>query len=76
MLVASIVLLAMRCVKGALTRQEIETISCVAAGAAVLAGAQSLVDFSLQIPAIGVTFMALLGAGVAQAESSRVILAD
>jgi len=76
MLVASIVLLAMRCVKGALTRQENETISCVAAGAAVLAGAQSLVDFSLQIPAIGVTFMALLGAGVAQAESSRVILAD
>jgi O-antigen ligase len=76
MLVASIVLLAMRCFKGALTRQENETIPCVAAGAAVLAGAQSLVDFSLQIQAIGVTFMALLGAGVAQAESSRVMLAD
>ena len=76
MLVASIVLLVMRCVKGALTRQENETIPCVAAGAAVLAGAQSLVDFSLQIQAIGLTFMALLGAGVAQSQSSRVMLAD
>jgi O-antigen ligase len=76
MLIASIVLLVLRCVKGALTRQENDTIPCVAAAAAVLAGADSLVDFSLQIQAIGVTFMALLGAGVAQSQSSRVMLAD
>jgi O-antigen ligase len=76
MLVASIVLFAMRCVKGALTRQENETIPCVAAGAAVLVGAHSLVDFSLQIQAITITFMALLGAGVAQSKSSRLMLAD
>ncbi len=76
MLVASIVLFVTRCVKGALTRQENETIPCVAAGAAFLAAAHSLVDFSLQIQAIGVTFMALLGAGVAQSKSSRLMLGD
>ena len=76
MLVASIVLLVVRCVKGALTRQENETVPCVAAGAAFLVGAHSLVDFPLQIQAIGLTFMALLGAGVAQSKSSRVMLAD
>lgn len=76
MLVASIVLLARRCVKAAMTRRENEMIPCVAAGIAFLVGAHSLVDFSLQIEAIGVTFMAVLGAGVAQSQSSRLILAD
>ena len=76
MLVASIVLLVLRCVKGAMTRQENEMIACVAAGVAFLVGAHSLVDFSLQIQAIGMTFMALLGVGVAQSESSRLMLAD
>ena len=76
MLVASIVLLALRCVKGAMTRQENEIAPCVAAGVAFLVGVHSLVDFSLQIQAIGVTFMALLGAGVAQSQSSRLMLAD
>ena len=76
MLVASIVLLARRCVKAAMTRQENEMIPCVAAGIAFLVGAHSLVDFSLQIEAIAVTFMAVLGAGVAQSQSSRLVLAD
>ena len=76
MLVASIVLLARRCVKAAMTRQQNEMIPCVAAAIAFLVGAHSLIDFSLQIEAIGVTFMAVLGAGVAQSESSRLVLAD
>ena len=76
MLLVSIVLLALRCVKGALTRQEDEMIPCIAAGVAVLVGVHSLVDFSLQIQAIGITFMAVLGAGVAQAVSSRLMLSD
>ena len=75
-LLASIVLLVLRCVKGAVARQENETIPCVAAGVAFLVGAHSLVDFSLQIPANSITFMALLGAGVAQSKSSRLMLAD
>ena len=76
MLVASIVLLARRCLAAAMTRRENEMIPCVAAGTCFLVGAHSLVDFSLQIEAIAVTFMAVLGAGVAQSQSSRLVLAD
>jgi hypothetical protein len=76
MLVASVVLLVLRCVKGAATRQENEMIPCVAASVAFLLGVHSLVDFSLQMQAIAITFMALLGAGVAQSESSRLALED
>jgi O-antigen ligase len=76
MLVASIVLLALRCVKGAVTRQRNEMMPCVAAGVAFLLGVHALVDFSLQIQAVAITFMAVLGAGVAQSESSRLALED
>ena len=76
MLVASIVLLALHCLRGAITRQQNEAIPCVAVAVAFLVGVHSLIDFSLQIQAIGVTFMALLGAGVAQSKSSRLMLAD
>ena len=76
MLVASVVLLVLRCVKGAMTRQMNETMPCVAASVAFLLGVHSLVDFSLQMQAIAITFMALLGAGVAQSESSRFTLED
>jgi hypothetical protein len=53
-----------------------ETPSCVAAAVAFFLGAHSLVDFTLQLQAIAITFMALLGAGVVQSESSRLTLAD
>ena len=76
MLLASVVVLVWRCVKGATTRQMNETLSCVAASVASLLGAHSLIDFSLQMQAIAITFMALLGAGVAQSESSRLMLGD
>jgi O-antigen ligase len=76
MLVASIVLLALRCVRGAMRRQESAMIPCVAASVTFLVGAHSLIDFSLQIESIAITFMALLGAGVAQSESSRLSLED
>jgi O-Antigen ligase len=76
MLIASVVLLVLRCVRGAMKRQMNETLPCVAASIAFLLGVHSLVDFSLQIQAIAITFMALLGAGVAQSESSRLMLGD
>ena len=76
MLVASVVLLALRCVKGAITRQQNEMMPCVAVGVAFLLGVHALVDFSLQMQAVAITFMALLGAGVAQSESSRLALED
>jgi hypothetical protein len=53
-----------------------ETLPCVAASVAFLLAAHALVDFTLQLQAIAITFMALLGAGVAQSESSRLMLGD
>jgi O-antigen ligase len=76
MLVASVILLVLRGVRGAMRRQANETMPCVAAGVAFLLGVHTLVDFSLQMQAIAITFMALLGAGVAQSESSRLALGD
>jgi hypothetical protein len=76
MLVATVVVLVWRCVKGAVTRQVNDTAPRVAAAVAFLLGAHALVDFTLQLQAIAITFMALLGVGVAQSESSRLIMAD
>jgi O-antigen ligase len=76
MLVASVVLLVLRCVKGAMVRRENEVIPCVAASVGVLLGVHALVDFSLQMQAVAITFMAVLGAGVAQSASSRLALED
>jgi O-antigen ligase len=76
MLVACVLLLVISCVKGAATRQGSVTAPRVAAGAAFLVGAHSLVDFSLQIQAVALTFAAILGVGVAQAASSRATLHD
>jgi hypothetical protein len=41
-----------------------------------MVGAHALVDFSLQMQAVVLTFVAALGAGVAQSESSRASLED
>jgi len=76
MLIASIGLLGLRCVKAAITRHENEVIPCIAAGVVFLVATHSLVDFSLQIDGIAITFMAVLGAGVAQSQSSRLVLTD
>jgi len=76
MLVACILLFVLACIRGATTRQENVTVPRVAASAAFLVGVHALVDFSLQIQAVALTFMAILGAGVAQSQSSRVALND
>lgn len=74
-LVGCVILLTLRCVRGAVMRLQSNIIPAVGASAAVLVGIHALVDFSLQIQAIALTFAALLGAGVAQSTSSRVELA-
>ncbi|HWD58321.1 MAG TPA: O-antigen ligase family protein [Stellaceae bacterium] len=71
MLVASVILLVLSCLKGAIRRREHVTAPRVAASVAVLVGVHAMVDFSLQIQAVALTFMALLGAGRAQADSPR-----
>ncbi len=76
MLIACVVLLAFRCVVGAVRRGRNATAPCVASAAALLVAVNALVDFSLQIQAVTLTFMSLLGAGVAQSTSSRADLSD
>jgi O-antigen ligase len=76
MLLASVTLLALRCLAGSLRRRENAFVPAVAASAACLVGVHTLVDFSLQMQAVALIFMAILGAGVAQSESSRLSLED
>lgn len=76
MLVASVVLLVLKCLRGAIGRQESVTVPLIATSVAFLVGVHALSDFSLEMQAVTLTFMALLGAGVAQSESSRLALGD
>jgi hypothetical protein len=76
MLIAGGLLLVLRCLRAATARQGNVTIPRVATGVAVLVGVHALLDFSLQIQAVTLTFMAVLGAGVGQSESSRLALGD
>jgi O-antigen ligase len=76
LLIATVVLLVLRCVKGSMRRRENAMVPAVAASVACLVGVHTLVDFSLQMQAVALTFMAILGAGVAQSESSRAVLTD
>jgi O-antigen ligase len=72
MLVASVLVLVWDCLKGARIRRRNAAIPAVAASASFLVGAHALVDFSLQIQAVTLTYMAILGAGVAQAKEDLV----
>ncbi len=61
------------CLRGVRIRQRDAIYPCVAVAATVLVGLHATVDFSLQIPAVTITYMVLLGIGVAQSRSSRLI---
>lgn len=64
------VLLLCYCCRGLFVRRRNLAFPLAALVAGVLVGLHALVDFSLQIPAVAVTFAALLGIGVAQAMPS------
>jgi O-antigen ligase len=66
----ALLLLVGWCVKGALTRRRDAVFASVAAAASVVMGVHSLFDFSAQIPAVTLTWCALLGIGAAQSERS------
>jgi O-antigen ligase len=69
MLIGSVIFLVLACLKGAKTAQRAATIPAVAVGVSVLVGVHALIDFSLQVQAVTLTYMAILGVGVSQAES-------
>jgi O-antigen ligase len=75
-LFAALLWLAAICVRGLRIRRR--DIACPAAGlaATALVALDSIVDFSLQIPAVAVTYMVILGIAVAQSRSSRVGVAQ
>lgn len=75
-LIGCVAIVVLRCLKGAMTRVENASIPALGASAGVLVGLHSLVDFSLEIQAVTLTFMAVLGAGLAQSESSRLAIVD
>ena len=75
-LVVCVVILVIKCFKGARLRREGVMVPAVATGVAFLVGVHSLAEFSLQIQAVTLTFAAILGAGVAQSKSSYQIVND
>jgi hypothetical protein len=76
MLLLSILFLLRRCVKGMTTRRENVTAPRIAVAVSCLVGVHALIDFSMQIQAVALTYAALLGAGVSQSESSRALVND
>jgi len=68
---AMLALLVGSTARGVFRRRRNAIFPCVGLGASVLAMAHSSVDFSMQMPAVSVTYAALLGMAVAQSEGSR-----
>jgi len=62
--------LTLRCLWGFFRRRRDHIYPVIGFCAGVLVGLHSFVDFSLQIPAVAVTFSVLLGVGVGQGRSS------
>jgi len=75
-LLAALSLIALKSFSGAIRRRRETTSGAVAAAASLLVGVHALVDFSMQIEAVALTYMAILGLGAAQAESSRRRVSD
>jgi O-antigen ligase len=58
-------LLGAHCVRGAIRRGRDQALPIAAVGVSALVGTHALVDFSLQIPAVAITYAAVLGIGCA-----------
>jgi O-antigen ligase len=71
LLLASVAAMFGRCVIGVRRRRRDTVYPCIGVAATVLVAVHSLVDFSLQIPAVAATYALLMGAAVAQTWRSR-----
>jgi hypothetical protein len=76
MLLACVTSLTVRCLRGAVSRHRDIVVPCIAEGVCVVVAVHALVDYSLQIQAITLTFVGILACGVAQSQSSRRDLGD
>ncbi len=71
-LFSTILLLALSCWRGLRRRRRNQVFPAIAVGASCMIATHSLLDFSVEIPAVTVSFVFLLGIGVAQSlPSSR-----
>lgn len=68
---AGFFLLVMNCLIGVLKRRKDWHYPALAVAASLLIGSHSLVDFPFQIPAIALTYLAILAVGVGQSYSSK-----
>jgi O-antigen ligase len=59
------------CVRGIRKRRRDAVYPCLGLAASALVGLHAIVDFSLQIPAVTMLFMTILGVAVAQSRSSQ-----
>jgi O-antigen ligase len=59
---ASLVYVAVRCCSGVRRRRKDVIYPCLAVAATVLVGVHSALDFSMQIPAVAITYAVILGA--------------
>ncbi len=75
-LVLSIGLLVLQCFRGVRRRRRGAIYPATAVGIGVLLGFHSSIDFSLQMPAVAVSFAFILGLGCAQSWSSRESVGD
>ncbi len=71
LLFAIVLYLGGRCLLGVFRRRRDLVYPCAGVAATVLIGTHSVLDFSMQIPAVAVTYAVLLGVGVAQSVNSR-----
>ncbi|MFW5443116.1 MAG: O-antigen ligase family protein [Methylococcaceae bacterium] len=67
----SIILIAFKCLTGIWSRQRNWIYPAIGFSSSVLVAAHSIVDFSLQIPAVAITYAAMLGAGFSQSFGSK-----
>jgi O-antigen ligase len=72
LLLLGLAFLAGRCVHAASTRSRDAVAPLAASAATIVVALHALVDFSLQMQAVALTFAALLGAGVAQSWSAKI----
>jgi len=63
---AAIFLLALQCLRGVSTRRRNKLLPALGVAASMLVGLHSLVDFSLQIPAVAIFYASIMGLAVGQ----------
>lgn len=71
LLFAAIALVALQCLKGVRDRHKHKLYPAIGFSATLLVANHSFMDFSLQIPAVAVTYAAMMGAAYAQSFSHK-----